>query len=229
MSIIGINAAGKTTSLKLLNLALEIVLNNKGLNEDLVPSVFLNEETEKNGIVMTVYFYKEDKVFELISLIKYKRNIDGEIHFYYENEVLRSKAKSNITSKNNIFDFTNKINYKEVKRNKMSKESLKVLKDDDSIVITETRDSGVTINTMLEDVKDKINYVQGIVNENILNVFDENIKKLERIGDDRDFKVEFKNSQTRIQSHIISLEEIVSSGTIRGQRIIKNTITALKR
>lgn len=117
---------------------------------------------------MTVYFYKEDKVFELISLIKYKRNIDGEIHFYYENEVLRSKAKSNITSKNNIFDFTNKINYKEIKRNKMSKESLKVLKYDDSIVITETRDSGVTINTMLEDVKDKINYVQGIVNENIL-------------------------------------------------------------
>ncbi len=228
MSIIGINAAGKTTSLKLLNLALEIVLNNKGLNEDLVPSVFLNEETEKNGVIMVVYFYKEDKIFELESKIKYRRNVNGEIHFYYENEVLKSKAKSNVTSKNNIFDFTKNVNYRQTKRNEMPKDVLKVLKDDFSIVITETRDSGVTINTMLEDVKDKINYVQGIVNENILNVFDENIKRLERVGDDRDFKVEFKNSQTGIKSHIISLEEIVSSGTIRGQRIIKNAITALK-
>lgn len=228
MSIIGINAAGKTTSLKLLNLALEVVLNNKGLNDNLVPSVFLNEKTEISGITMSVYFYKEDKIFELESKIKYRRNANGEIHFYYENEVLRSKAKSNVTSKNNIFDFTENINFKETKRNELPKEESKYLKDDISIVITETKDLGVTINTMLEDVKDKINYVQGIVNENILNVFDENIKKLERVGDDKDFKVEFKNSQTGIQSHIISLEEIISSGTIRGQKIIKNAITALK-
>lgn len=228
MAIIGINAAGKTTSLKLLNLALEVVLNNKGLNENLVPSVFLNEETEKTGITMIVYFYKEDKIFELVSKIKYRRNVDGEIHFYYENEMLKSKSKSNVTSKDSIFKFSDNVSYKEIIRMNMPKESLKILKDDDSIVITETRDSGVSVNTMLEEVKDKMNYVQGMVNENILNVFDENIKKLERIGEDKDFKVEFKNNNTGIKSNIISLEEIVSSGTIRGQRIIKNAITALK-
>lgn len=228
MSIIGINASGKTTSLKLIDFAFEIVLNNKRLSEMSIPSVLLNKETEKTGVVMTVYFYKDNKIFELESKIKYRENDNGEVYFYYENEVLRSKAKSNVTSKNNIFDFTENVNYKEVKRNEMSKETLKVLKDNDSIVITETKDSGVTINAMLEDFKDKINYVQGAVDEKILNVFDENIKKLERVGNERDCKVEFKNSQTRIQSHIISLEEIVSSGTIRGQRIIKNAITTLK-
>lgn len=234
MSIIGINAAGKTTSLKLLNLALEVVLNNRGLNENLalsvplIPSVFLNEGTEKIGVIMTVCFYKGDRIFELESRIKYKENIDGEIHFYYEDEMLRSKAKSNVTSKGNIFDFVKGINYKETKRNKMPEELLKVLKDDISIVILETRDLGVTVNTMYEDVKDKINYLQGAVDKNILNVFDENIKKLERVDDGKDFKVEFKNSQTKIQFHIMSLEEIISSGTIRGQKIIKNVITALK-
>lgn len=228
ISIIGINAAGKTTSIKLLNLAMEVVLNNKGLNENLVPSVFLNEKTEKNGVVMTVYFYKEDRVFKLESKIKYRKNIDGEVHFYYEEEILKSKAKSNVTSKNNIFDFTENENYEETKRSEMAKESLKILKDDDSIVITETRDSGVTINTMLGDVKDKINYVQGAVDKNIINVFDENIEKLERIGNKGDVNIEFKNSKVGIQSNIITLEDIVSSGTIRGQRIIKNAITALK-
>lgn len=228
MSIIGINASGKTTSLKLLNLAFEIVLNNKGLNEDLAPSVFLNEETEKTGVIMTVYFYKADRIFKLESKIRYRTNIDGKIHFYYEYEILRDKAKSTVKSKKDIFDFSKNVRFKEVKRDKMAKESLKVLKDDDSIVITETRDSGVTTNTIFEDVMDKINYIQGTVDEDVLNVFDENIKRLERIGKDKDFKVEFKNSQTGIKSHIISLEEIVSSGTIRGQRIIKNAIIALK-
>ena len=227
ISIIGINAAGKTTSLRLLNLAMEVVLNNKGLNENLVPSIFLNKETEKDGVIMTVYFYKGNRVFELRSEIKY-RDIDGGVHFYYEDEVLKSKAKSNVTSKNNIFDFTENENYKVVRRNEIAKESLKFLKDDVSIAITETRDSEVTINTMLDDVKDKINYIQGVVDTNILNVFDENIKRLGKIDEGGDFEVEFENSQIKIQSHILALGEIVSSGTIRGQKIIKNAIIALK-
>ncbi|MGB4311296.1 MAG: AAA family ATPase, partial [Natronincolaceae bacterium] len=228
MSIVGINASGKTTSLKLLNLALEIVLNNKRLNEGIIPSVFLNEKTEKTGVIMTVYFYKEDRIFELESKIRYRTNFDGEMHFYYEYEILRNKAKSTVKSKRDIFDFSKNVGFKETKRDKMPKESLKVLKDEDSIVITETKDSGITINTMFEDFRDKINYIQGKIDKNILNVFDENIKRLERIGKDKDFRVEFKNSQAKIKSHIIPLEEIVSSGTIRGQKIIKNAVVALK-
>lgn len=228
MSIVGINASGKTTSLKLLNLALEVVLNNKRLNEDIIPSVFLNEKTEKTGIVMTVYFYKKDRIFELESKIRYRINFDGEMHFYYEYETLKNKAKSTVKSKRDIFDFSKNVRFEEIRRDKMSKDSLKVLKDEDSIVITETKDSGITINTMFEDVRDKINYIQGKIDKNILNVFDENIKRLERVGKDKDFKVEFKNSQTKIKSHIISLEEIVSSGTIRGQKIIKNAVVVLR-
>ena len=195
-----------------------------------IPSILLNDETEKNGVIMTVFFYKKGRAYKLKSIIKYKRNLEGEIHFYYEDEVLMSKAKSTVTSKHKIFDFSgsDKEKYKKVERKKMARELLEVLKDDDSIVITETRDSGITINAMLEEVQDKINYVQGTVDETILNVFDQNIKKLERLGDGKDFKVEFKNSQAGFQSSIISIGEIVSSGTIRGQRIIKNAIIALK-
>ena len=164
-----------------MNLALEIVLNNKRLNEGIIPSVFLNEKTEKTGVIMTVYFYKEDRIFELESKIRYRTNFDGEMHFYYEYEILRNKAKSTVKSKRDIFDFSKNVGFKETKRDKMPKESLKVLKDEDSIVITETKDSGITINTMFEDFRDKINYIQGKIDKNILNVLRKH-KRLERIG-----------------------------------------------
>lgn len=228
LSIIGINAVGKTTSLKLVRLAMEIVLNNKGLNEDLVPSVFINKETQINGILMTVYFYKDDKVFELESKIKYKRKPDNDIHFYYEEETLKSKAKSNVTNKNNIFDFTKKQNYKLIVRSKLKKDLLGVLKDDDSIVIIETRETKTTVNTMLEDVKGKTNPIQGIVDKRVLNVFDENLEKLEKIEGKDGINIEFKNSEIKIESNIIGLEDIISSGTIKGQNIIKNAMVALR-
>lgn len=229
ISIIGINATGKTTSIKLLNLAMEVVLNHKGLNEgNLIPSVFLNEETKKDGIVMTVYFYKDDKVFKLESKIKYKENIEGKVYFYYDDEVLKSKAKSNVTSKKNIFDFTENENYVEKRRSKLDKKALEMLKDDDSIVITATRDSGVTVNTMLEGIEDKINPVQGMVDESVLNVFDENLKRLEKIKGEDGINIEFKNSGVEMHLPIIGLEEIISSGTIKGQKIIRNAMIALK-
>lgn len=229
MSIIGINAVGKTTSIKLLNLAMEVVLNHKGLNEgNLVPPMFLNEETEKNGIIMTVYFYKDNKMFKLESKIKYRRNIEGEVYFYYEDEVLKSKAKSNVTSKSNIFDFTENENCTEKRRSKLDRKLLGMLKDDNSIVITATKDSGATVNTMFETFKDKINPVQGIVDKSILNVFDENLKRLEKIKGEDGVDIEFKNSEVKIQSSVIGLEEIISSGTIKGQKIIRNAMTALR-
>ena len=228
LSIIGINAVGKTTALKLVRLAMEVVLNNKGLNDNLIPSVFLNKQAEDKGILMTVYFYKDNKVYKLESKIRYKRNLENEIHFYYEEETLKSKAKSNVTNKDNIFEFTKKQNYKVIKRSKLKKDLLGVLKDDDSIAIMATRETGTTVNTMLEDVKEKINPIQGIVHKKVLNVFDENLDKLEKIEGKDGINIEFKNSKTKIETSIIGLEDIISSGTIKGQNIIKNAMVALR-
>ena len=228
VSIIGINAVGKTTTLKLVRLAMEIVLNNKGLNDNFVPSVFLTKEAETKGILMTVYFYKDNKVYKLESKIKFKRNFEDDIHFYYEEETLKSKAKSNVTNKDNIFDFTKKQNYKVIVRSKLKKDLLGVLKDDDSIAIMATREAGTTVNTMLEDIKEKRNPIQGVVHKSVLNVFDENLERLEQIEGKDGINIEFKNTQTKIETSTIRLENIISSGTIKGQNIIKNAMIALR-
>lgn len=228
ISIVGINAVGKTTVLKLMRLAMEVVLNNKGLNEDLVPSVFLNQEMRDFGIVMKVYFYNNDRVYELESRIKYKEKSENHIHFYYEDEFLKSKVKSSVTSKANIFDFTDKQNYTVITRSKLKEDLLGVLKDDDSIAILATKDTITTVKTMLDNVREKVNPLQGVVHEKILNVFDNNLAKLEKNDNTDGIRIEFKNRKTRIETDIVNLENIISSGTIKGQNLIKNAMTAFK-
>ena len=134
ISLVGINAVGKTTSIKLINLAMEIVLNNKGLNElkgSYFPTILIDEKTKNDGIIMTVYFYKQNEVFELKSKIKYRTGLDGGVYFYYENETLKIKSKSRIKSKNDIFNFKEYEKYEEFQRNKLEKEVLEVLKEFD--------------------------------------------------------------------------------------------------
>lgn len=229
ISIIGINAVGKTTSMRLLKLAMEVVLNNKGLNqEDLIPSLLINEYTMNNGIRMVVYFYKEEEVFKLESIIKYKSDDVGKLFFYYDDEVLMKKSKSKASSKKNIFDFAEDENSKKIRRSELKKEQLDVLKDDDSIAILASRGSKTTVNTMLDDVTERTDPVHGIVDKKILNVFDENIGKLEKLQGEESVNIEFKNNDVKIKSPSIALEDIISKGTIKGQRIIKNTIIALR-
>lgn len=229
ISIIGINAVGKTTSIRLLKLAMEVVLNNKGLNqEDLIPSLLINEYTMTNGIRMVVYFYKEEDVFKLESIIKYKSDDAGKLFFYYDDEVLMKKSKSKVTSKKNIFDFVEDENSKKTRRSELKKEQLDVLKDDDSIAILASRGSKTTVNIMLDDVTERTDPVHGIVDKKILNVFDENIGRLEKLQGEESVNIEFKNNDVRIKSPSIALEDIISKGTIKGQRIIKNAIIALR-
>ena len=229
ISIIGINAVGKTTSIRLLKLAMEVVLNNKGLNqEDLIPSLLINEYTMTNGIRMEVYFYKEEDVFKLESIIKYKSDDVGKLFFYYDDEVLMKKSKSKVTSKKNIFDFVEDENSKKTRRSELKKEQLDVLKDDDSIAILASRGSKTTVNIMLDDVTERTDPVHGIVDKKILNVFDENIGRLEKLQGEESVNIEFKNNDVRIKSPSIALEDIISKGTIKGQRIIKNAIIALR-
>lgn len=229
ISIIGINAVGKTTSIRLLRLAMEVVLNNKGLNdENLKPAIFINDEAILNGITMEVYFYKNEEVFKLESKIRFKNNEDGKLFLYYEDEVLKRKSKSKVTSKKNIFDFTENENYKEIRRSELKKEQLDLLKDDDSIAILATKGSKTTVNTMLDDVKERMESINGIIDKKILNVFDENIRKLGRPKGEEDISIEFENSYVTIKSSSISLGDIISQGTIRGQKIIEYSIIALK-
>lgn len=228
MSIVGINAVGKTTALRLVSLALEVVLNNVGLNDGFIPSVFINENTRKSGVIMTVYFYLNNKVFKLSSTIKMGDTPLGPIRFYYSEEILLEKNLSSITNKSNIFTFNEKDITKKIVRSNLSKDLLKFLKDDDSIAIMETRDNNTTITTLIADADPTKTSVLGNIDSKILDVFDENLASLAQVDDKDGVRVVFKNNKIQVETNQGGLIDIISAGTIKGQNIVKNAIIALK-
>lgn len=228
ISIVGINAVGKTTALRLARLATEVVLNNVGLNEGFIPSVFINESTKNDGVLMTVYFYKDNKVFKLLSTIKMDTSVQGAIRFYYSEEILMEKNVSSVSNKANIFTFNKNNTTNKIVRSKLGQDLLKLLKDDDSIAIIETRDNKTSIKTLLEDGAAANTFVTNSIDSKILNVFDENLATLERVKDKDGIRVVFKNNNLQVETNQGGLIDIISAGTIKGQNIIKNAIIALK-
>lgn len=230
ISIIGINAVGKTTALKLLNFAFQIVINNRGLNDkELIMPLILKKSIYKDGIKMTVNFYTNDKFYELESTIKAKHEeLEGFVN-YYENETLKEKAKSSVTSKKNIFDFKDA---KIIDRfTNLGQDQLQILRPDDSIVVLAENKSKVTVgfafNSIEERVDPILNPVKEKVDKRILQILDPNLSALGNDGEKT--YIEFENDNSRIESdNSLILEEVLSLGTIKGQNIIRKAIISLK-
>lgn len=75
---------------------------------------------------------------------------------------------------------------------------------------------------------DRTNPIHGIIDKKVLNVFDGNIQKLEKLQGEEAISIEFENNDVVIKSPSIGLEDIISKGTIKGQKIIEIAIVALK-
>lgn len=229
IALIGINAVGKTTALKLLNFALQIVINNRGLNDKkLVSPLILDKSIHDDGIKMTVDFFNNDKFYQLESVIKSRYSeLEGFVN-YYESEILREKYKSTVTSKKNIFDFTDaNIIY----RDGLGENQLKILKEDDSIAILASGKESKTVdsvfNTLEERVEPILFPVKEEIDRRILKVLDPNLVALGNDGEKT--YIEFENDMSRIESDSsLIMEEVLSLGTIKGQKIIRKAIIALK-
>lgn len=227
IAIIGINAVGKTTALRLMRIALDTVVNNRNLNNDLSPSVLINQRSIKEGIEMIVHFYKDEKVYKLNSYIRFKKDEKDSAKLYYTDEILSYKNINKVQNKKDIFNFSDEVVEKTISRNNLKEEESRFLKEDDSIAIIATRGNTVTTNYMLDGEASDITDITGSVDKNILNVFDSNLKTVEAVADDN-VKIEFKNSQNSYQVSQPFLRQLISAGTIKGQSIIKSAITALK-
>ena len=91
-----------------------------------------------------------------------------------------------------------------------------------------TKGTKVTVTTMLDAVDERTDPINGIIDKKILNVFDENIRSLEKVQGEDGVSIEFENNNIRIKSPSVALEDLISKGTIKGQKIIENAIIALK-
>ncbi len=226
IALLGVNASGKTTALRLIALVMNVVLGKKGLNDTDIPCGIFGD-----GSVMEVDFFYQDMFYRLISEIGLKEfsskiGLDEKPEYYFKNEFIYTKTKSKVSSKKKLYDYTNKEDIRTIfERNKDVNSDY--LKDDVSIIIG-LKGSDVYYKDTLLTNKDFIFfYSAGKLHKDIINLFDQSIEKIEK--KDKKLNVKFKNSDEPVICDYINSPEVLSSGTIKGTGLLEFAARAIEK
>lgn len=223
ISFAGMNATGKTTALRLINLAMRIVINNASSNDIIsIRYGLLGNDSE-----MIVTFCNDDTVYQLHSYFaETNTSVASNLsHYSFKEEILKSKSLKGIKRKKDLLNFDDaKV---VAKRSGLDAQAKSVLKPDDSIVIMVTRDNDCVVQDVLTE--NYVNYspMLGDTPSAVLNAFDENIEYLKAYTYDQDnhknlqWVLKFKNTETIYRTdNPVELNRLISAGTIKGHTII---------
>lgn len=214
IALLGINASGKTTSLKLVLSMLNIFIKNKSLTEDDVPEIgnYFDDE-----VICENYIINQEWIYKIVSII----SKDKSNTLYFKDEFLYSKKVKKTESKEKIFtNFEEPISRRDI--------DITYLKKTDSIfsgILNRknhqlVEDSVVDL-TNITDVN-KIQYFANDMDISYVNFLDDSIESLIFEEDTKKFKIKFKYSKELIESNIVDLNRFLSSGTIKGIMILLN-------
>ncbi len=217
-ALVGINASGKTSALKLIYLAMLILLRRASLNE-----LHYGKEFLQDGTTITIDFCHGDSCYELHSVIgKRKRSPSTGTELYFKEELLFKKSLASIKSKKDVllFDETKLV----LHRSKLAKEILDFLSLDDSLVRGVIADYQLPVlRSLIASTNNNFLLQSGSAAPEILHVFDGNLDELtvSETDDNVTYTIKFKNDPRIF--HVTSelgLNNLISSGTIKGQTMI---------
>ena len=211
----GLNATGKTSVLRLLKIALNVIVDNTDLN------YFETNVMIDDGTSMRVTFFCDDVCYQLESIIGRK-----PVRLIYKEEILKKKKISDIKTRRDLLNFDNA----EVeKRSDLDAEVSKYLDDGKSFIgpIIKGNNGCVSDNLFLNYVN--ISPTVGKIPAEIIEIFDETIESL-TVEDNKSskWKLKFKGNESVYSvADLLTLNLIISTGTIRGQELIQRAVTAL--
>lgn len=216
IGIIGINATGKSTALKLIRMAMDIVLLNKGLNDIDIPKGII-----KDGSILEIIYFHNDKIYKIRSEIR----LSAMHEFVFKSEVIFSKLLSTVSSKKALFDFNDAI--LEMNRDKLTGEGSSFLKDQDSIITPFTKGNKTRLYDMIFDTNFNFLKINGSAHLECINLFDDSIESLSR--NDKEIKVRFKSFEEAYESDsLLGSHSLLSSGTIKGINLLDQAKRALE-
>jgi len=229
IAFVGINASGKTTTLKVISFVIQM-LNNEPISS-IKNNTILNGLRGKDKIVFDVYFsVLSDSIYRLeTTIIKNEFSDEIENKFVIESEQLWKKSLKSIKIKKSIFDF---VDLKPIQIRKGDEE---FLPNDVSIMISLNKKNNIKIN-----FEDLINWT----NINLIRMFGElpqelitfldssieylkfNIRKEEK---DVEIRLKFKGKEEILMNSLVELHKYLSSGTIKGINVFVNAMTVLAK
>lgn len=213
LSFVGVNASGKTTSLKLISFVMSL-LNAEAINN--IGAKIVLERSKK--VTLKTYFYDDKKgVCLLETVIGVTREEGVADRYTILHEKLYIRKAGSITSKTNLFEFSDENLFKS---RDVSQEQFMFLKDDVSIVIA----LGKTGNVFFRDLTEWTDF-------NVLNSFgnfpialvqflDPSIEYIEFNPNETELIVKFKKDKEPIAMRgIQNISHYLSSGTIKGLNV----------
>ena len=227
IAFVGINASGKTTTLKVISFIIEM-LNNEAIN-NIKNKNILNGLLGKDKIVFDIYFSVfSESIYKLeTTIVKNELSEDLENNFVIESEKLWKKNVKSIKAKKHIFNFT------DIEPIQIRKGDEEFLPDDVSIIISLNKKNNIRIN-----FKDLINWtninlirILGDFPPELIAFLDSSIEYLkidrEKEKDDIEIRLKFKGKSEILMNSPMELEKYLSSGTIKGINVFINAMLVL--
>ena len=208
-AFIGINAAGKTSVLKVLILALNL-LNNQPINH--IETKEILGDTKK--AVINTYFYSETKeVCRLETVITSEKSKTDSIYYKIVKETLWTKPQEAITARKNLTDFTG---YEPVSIRKEEQ----FLSDDVSIIIAHNKKKKerMEIVSLLSFTNINVLPFAEEIPVEVISFLDPTVEKLyfDKSENKTLIHLQFKERTEIVLNNPIDLNLYLSSGTIKG-------------
>ena len=209
-AFIGINASGKTSVLKVINLALNI-LRNEPINH--VESRNILGACER-ATFKICFLDKKNNVYCLKTVITSKKSKAGRYVYSIIEEKLWEKPISSVKSKKYLTDFT-AISPIAVRNTEEA-----YLPDDVSFIIAHNKKANdrIDVFSLLSYTNNNILPFTEDIPLEVIAFLDPTIEKLyfEKVEDKASIHLKFKDEEEIILNNAVELEQYLSSGTIKG-------------
>lgn len=230
ISFIGLNASGKTTILKAISFVINL-LNNEALNNikskeilnDLSEKEILNDLSESEKVTITSFFYNDNSVYKLETVIAKKINpVDNEEKLIITEERLWEKDANKVKTKKSLFDF--KDSDMRIERN----EKEQFLLNDVSVMIAinKEKQSNFPLRDMLMWTNHNMLNILGKFPKELLTFLDPSIEYFKCSVEKKsaDIRLKFYGSEEIILNRPSEIEKYLSSGTIKGINVFMNAL-----
>lgn len=209
-AFIGINASGKTSVLKVVNLALSII-KNEPINHAETKSILAGA---KKATIRTCFCDERKYVCCLETEITAKKSKTGEYIYSILSEKLWEKPIASVRSKKYLTDFAG------MKPTAIRNQDEIYLPDDVSFIIAHNKKVNDTVEVFSLLFHTNINvlpFTENIPLE-VIAFLDPTIEKLcfEQVEGKTFIHLKFKNEEEIVLNTAVDLEQYLSSGTIKG-------------
>lgn len=218
ISIVGINASGKTSLLKIISFVIDF-MNGESINN--IGNIDILDDTKK--VTITVYFFdSKDGIFKLESEIIRVGNDKLDNRYIINNECLWCKKISRVKSKKDLFEFDDKCIIKERDNN------AEFLKDDTSIILSLNKNKNFYLKDLIQLTNLNFLRLIGDSPQELIAFLDPSIEYFSFDKITGESKLKFFDREEIIVSNPVIFEHYLSSGTIKGINVFINAMVVFE-